>query len=738
VEEDRLVETYAGTWWIADHRPEQEVRRVEGTLTIDDHGRAVLLTSDYVGLLLEPVNGVLRATSSPSTALVVHGRLTGGGLMTLLRVSGEGQALLAQAVLEDVWLMPGRPDDLADAATVPADRRGELVPGEETEVFAGIDVEIEHLGEWSASASLTRVVPVAPQERTVPLLTRSVHTEPTASLPDGTTVALRSRVSQQTQHRAGGSLIVTTETIVARITTSRPASLNSLLGYVSTVRRLVGLAVRREVGVISAVLRLADPATVAQPSRVGDDVDQPPVPLHKQFLPVGNRDSAVVEHHRMLFTLADLPFTEVLPRWTHVAQDLRGTVAALVAAHDTNALLETRLIAAVTAAENLFARTRRSQRLRRMPDADFARLREVVLAALDGHPDLRQYDGYLRESIQNQPTLRQRLRLLVDDLGEHADQLLCGDQVLADSEPDHNEAAASENSPRPSECREAQAWAWAAAKGRNEIAHEGLTPSLDTSAALAALDTTVALVELLILRELGMTDDLLAGLIRNRHYHVPGRIRDHLEPLFRGTQSGGGPGRASTTDAPAHASDELVEEHAENDEDRIAPLVAAVFEVAGAHWHRGWVPWQAVTAAARRHGALPATADQHDDLQTALAATFGPATPTPSNGRNPNAGLGYSTLALFVSVNNHIHATGQPFPNGRWRRHRALSDIVATLPVVASILADPPADPDALTTALTSALDEAGLPARDHTYLTTLAARHADEVMAWLRTAPTP
>lgn len=739
-----MVDTYAGSWWIADHRSEDEVRRVDGTLTIDDQGRAVLRTSGFLPLLLEPVNGVVRATSRPATALVVHGQVIGGRRMTLLRVSGNTPVVRAQAVLGGIWLSPGRPDDIAGSAPVPADRRSDLVPGEDVEAFAEIEVEIEHLGEWSASASLAGVVPRTPQQETVPLLTRSVHAEPTASLPDGVTVALRSRVGQRTQHRAGGSVIETTETIVARITTNRPASLETLLGHVTTVRRLVGLAVRREVGVLTARLRLADRATAPDSPHVSDTddgADQSGLPLRKLFLPVGDRDAPVVERHRMLFTLAQMPFSEVLPRWARVAQDLRGTVAGLVAAHDTKALLETRLVSAVTAAENLFAQTHRGERLRRMPDADFTRLRDVVLAALNDHPDLHQYASFLRESIQNQPTLRQRLHLLVDDLGKHAAPLLCGGQVPTMPASDESGAAAPESGPRPSERREAQAWAWAAAKGRNEIAHEGLTASLDASAALATVDTTVALVELLVLRELGMTDDQLAELVRNRHHGLSRRIRDHLGPLFDRAQSAGAQARtpAPTTNPPAD-SEELVHEYIDQHEedsgdnkDKIDPLVAALIDVVGANWQREWVPWQAVTAAARRRNALLEAADQHDDLQSALGAIFGAAAPVTGRGRNRDVGPGYSTLALFVSVNNHLSTAGRPFPGDRWRRHRGLRDMVAAVPVAASVLATAPADPDTLSARLTAALDLAGLSltSRDEQHLSGLTTQHADDLKAW-------
>lgn len=58
--------TYVGTWWIADHRAEADVRRVEGTLTIGDDGRADLRTSEFFPLLLEPVeSGVLEVARLP-------------------------------------------------------------------------------------------------------------------------------------------------------------------------------------------------------------------------------------------------------------------------------------------------------------------------------------------------------------------------------------------------------------------------------------------------------------------------------------------------------------------------------------------------------------------------------------------------------------------------------------------------------------------------------------------------
>lgn len=730
-----MTDTYSGSWWIADHRPDQEQRRVDGTLTVDAEGRATLTTDEFVPLLVEPAGGGWRASTVSATALVVHGRVIGGRKMTLLRVSGNTSVVHVGAVLEDIWLAPGRPEDLADAA-VPSTRRSELVPGEDVEFFAGMDVEIEHLGVWSASGSLARVVPRAPQQETVPLLLRNVHAEPTAELPDGTAVALHSRVQLQARPTAGRNLVRAEETIVARITTAQPASLNALLGYVATVRRLVGLAVRRDIGVIAVQLWLSTPGATA---------DQPSLRLRKLFLPVGDPDAPMIDPSRMLFTLAHIDFAELLPRWAQVAHDLRGSVAGLVAAHDTNAMLESRIVGAVTAAEKLFATIHRGQRLRRVPEGDFARLREVVRAALDAYPDLQQYQGFVRGSIQNQPTLRQRLQLLVDDLGEHAVTLFCGEHTVAadrlhDLADDAAAPAGQQDSPveEPvSDRAEPQAWAWAAAKARNEIAHEGLTTTLDTDAALIMLHTTVALVEILVLRELGVPESVVAELIRNRHHGVPRRIRKHLQPLFTTSQPTGPAPAAPVTEPEQPVLGELVDPGAELDDEAIDPLAAACLEVAGINWHRGWVPWQAVAAAARRSGVTPSATTEYDTLAAALSGTFGPAAPTATAGRKLDADYGYQPRDLFVAINNHCRDSGQPLPVGRWSRHGGPQRVVAVLPDLAVMLAGRHGSGDDLTEDAGKICDTAAsaFASADRAILIYLAVHHQADVISWCVTS---
>ncbi|GAA1309692.1 HEPN domain-containing protein [Saccharothrix xinjiangensis] len=701
---------HEGTWWVADHRPESEVRRLNGRLTIDERGRAVLVTAGFVPLLIEPVNGVWSARSTATSALVVHGQTTMGGRITLLHVRGNMNRLLADAVVEGVWLHLGRPDDLDPELPVPVDRRADLVPAEKTAVFSGVDVELEHLAAWSASETLRRVMPRTPQHDTVPLVQRAVHVEPTATLEDGTTVALVSKVGMRRHDTVSGSQVTVNETIQARIRTPAPVDLDTLLVHVGSLRRLLSLTVRRETGVLSVMLHHADRDTVedAAPHRATDGA--PLLQLHKRFPPVIPAQTGAVPRSRMLFTLEHVDFAELLPRWRQVADELDGTMATLTTAHEQTLLMDTRLVAAVTAAESYFAGRADTAGMTRMPAEDFAQLRELIGTTLADHPHLGQYKGFVLDSLRNQPTLRQRLHELVDHLGEHAEPLLTsrhttrrepdpGSTGPAGSQPASDQPDGAERAAAPSELPEATAWAWAASKARNDAAHGGVVSALDFDTAWITLDVTMAIVELLVLRDLGVNDERLAELVRDRHHDLAGRVREHLMPAFTEVGTAHQPAARKTRLRP----DTTVDREPEPD-DGLDPLVAALLDVAGSSWRREWAPWAAVAAALRRRGALPVEADTHDHLVQMLADTLGPAVPAAVPGRKAMAGPGYTTLSLFIAVNDHCLAIGRELPWSRWRRHPDLHPVLDTLPLLADAI------PDTATDVATATLKTDGRP----------------------------
>lgn len=697
---------HEGAWWVADHRPESEVRRVNGRLTIDERGRAVLVTAGFFPLLMEPVNGVWSARSTAASALVVHGQTTLGGRVTLLRVRGNMNRLRAEAVVEGVWLQPGRPDDLDSELPVHVDRRADLVPAEKTAVFSGVDVELEHLAAWSASRTLRRVIPRTPQHDTVPLVQRTVHTEPTATLEDGTTVALVSSVGMLHDDTASGSQVTVNETVQARIRTPALVDLDTLLAHVGSLRRLLSLTVRRETGVLSVMLHHADRGTIEDTAPRSATNGAPLLPLHKRFPPVIPAQSGAVPRSQMLFTLEHVDFAELLPRWRQVADELDGTMATLTTAHEPTLLMDTRLVAAVTAAESYFASRADTAGMTRMPPEDFTQLRELIGTTLADHPHLGQYKDFVLDSLRNQPTLRQRLHKLVDHLGEHAEPLLTGRHTthrepgLGDTSPAGSQSASDQPhgdacAPAPPELPEATAWAWAASKARNNAAHGGVVSALDFDTAWITLDVTMAVVELLVLRDLGVSDERLVELVRDRHHGLARRVREHLMPAFAQVGTAHQPAARKTRPRP----DMAVDQEAEPD-DGLDPVVAALLDFAGNFWIREWAPWAAVAGALRRRGTLPVEADTHDHLIQVLTDTLGPAAPVAVPGRKATTGPGYTVQSLFTAVNDHCLAIGRELPWSRWRRYPDLHPVLDTLLLLAD--ATPETAADVATTALGS------------------------------------
>lgn len=110
--------------------------------------------------------------------------------------------------------------------------------------------------------------------------------------------------------------------------------------------------------------------------------------------------------------------------------------------------------------------------------------------------------------------MRQRLELLVDHLGTHARALLTSSSA--------NDDAGCKSSDLP----QAKAWAWGASRCRNDAAHGGRVVTLDDDAAFTVLAATLAIVELLVLRDLGVDDARLAELVRDRHHSLAKDIDD--------------------------------------------------------------------------------------------------------------------------------------------------------------------------------------------------------------------
>ncbi|NGY65353.1 hypothetical protein G7043_41315 [Lentzea sp. NEAU-D13] len=678
-----------GTWWVADHRPEQDHRSLAGTLTIDENGRGFLeLPPTPPPLLADQVNGVWRTTAAGNAALAVHGQTAHGLRITLLHATGA-PSLRAAVVIVGAWLHPGRPADLDADTPVPRERRADLVPGEDVAAFTGIEVELQHLGDWSAARTVRRHQPHDLDDDTL-LVERRPSLDHIVTLDDGVTVALVSDVRMNSERTSEQSTITITETIRARVSTPEPVSLNTLRRHVRSLRRLVGLAVSREAGVLAATVHPAPDNDSGGTLSSQDDEHLRTVTLHGAFPPADRHDTTPLG--RVLFTLDDVRLDVVLPRWQRNAERLDGVLASLAIARDRNALLEPRLMAAATAAETLHRAHHGTLSEPAMPDADYVLLRQHIVAgvtaAIAAHPHLAEHENAVLGRFHNQgrTTLHTRLLGLADMLGPHAAPLLTGDHLSPSPEPQ----------PPPSLSREAQAWARATTRARNNIAHDGLVGAIGHTAAVTVLWVTTAVVELLVLRELGIDERHLDVLVHHQRFRLAHTLRRDLLPLLDAENAAPQPDPS--------------------------PLMAALIQAAAAAWSKtGWVDWKAIAGAAQRHEALP-TGAAYEDVVNALTAELGTHAPPPKSG--PGGRLGWSATDLFIAINDHHTATA-PFPAGWWRRHRHLAPALQVLPTLAGV------EPERVPVLL----DEHQLTAVDRDRLTELTIQAPHRISAWFPAA---
>ncbi|ATE55743.1 HEPN domain-containing protein [Actinosynnema pretiosum] len=262
--------------------------------------------------------------------------------------------------------------------------------------------------------------------------------------------------------------------------------------------------------------------------RVWSSEQADPLPLHGVF-PAPVR-AELPTPQQMLFTLRTVPLSAVLPRWQEHADRLGGGPVSLAIANDRDALLEPRLMAAATATETLHSLLGGlGSHESALPEADFALLTQRIEAAVDAavaehpHPHLRAHRRPVLELFHNRhrgPTPHTRLLDLATGLGEHAMPLFTG-PTSGQVPPAAGVAAVGE----------VLAWAKATKHARNGIVHNGRA-ALDFEAATAALLLTTAVVEVLVLRELGMSEQRLAVLVHRQHSGLARRVREHLLPLL--------------------------------------------------------------------------------------------------------------------------------------------------------------------------------------------------------------
>ncbi|MCV7057584.1 HEPN domain-containing protein [Mycolicibacterium gilvum] len=353
---------------------------------------------------------------------------------------------------------------------------GIRIPAEDSPSFSSIEVEVENLTGWASEPDMTIEI-----DMNVPRSWR-VQTELAASRfadIQGVTAELGRRYTVPDFDPRRGSLSFTGEAVsYIQFQSSEPRSLAYWRPFVNVVQDLISLAIDAPCGIVRQVLT---PSTeIFEGSEANARIH-----LHTNELVVPQPTEPGVDAAEAIFTLKNIDFAHVLPKWFAVRQQFLATCNMVIGAMYLSdpGYLNSQVVTAVTAAEAMHRAFAPDPPI---PTAEFKRLKNGLVDSL---PEERRQ--WLREKLaHNDHTLRQRL----DDLV---------------SRPDSEVIAALLPNP--------QAWAIAATKARNGIAHEGHSEA-DLLLMHAVVTVTQAVVKMNLFDQLGIpTDRLRYALATNRN-----------------------------------------------------------------------------------------------------------------------------------------------------------------------------------------------------------------------------
>jgi len=448
---------WSGLWWLPDAPDE----KVPGVLRYKPGDGPVL---SLIGVFED------RIMSSPSPGLtlfhegsptwdVIHGAAEHREV-SLLGCFPSGSKRTFGARVKS-------PDKQTVAATTAL--IGAHVAGEDDAAFSAVEVSVEDLGLWAASSVFEGLfgAPGGKLDGTGSISVKRVETK--SVVVDGTEFSLTHRHTlPHFDQRKGGTVGQMRDTASVRAVPAVPISVGRARETASLVQDLVAFAMHRAAGVIWLRLEVADTDWVLPDGR--------PAPRrHAEVLysPValGKHDAKVIDHYRVLFTCASLPFEEVVPRWCEAHGRLQAATNMILGLRYAPArYVENNLLTAVGAAEVLH----RGLGIDEKPFAadEFTAMRAAMLAQVP-----EEHQDRFKGAIRNDLTLRDRLCALAARPDQEAIALLMPD---------------------------VDRWAKRTARARNDLAHEGRTPNHSFEELIAVVDVTTAVVILNVMHELGL------------------------------------------------------------------------------------------------------------------------------------------------------------------------------------------------------------------------------------------
>lgn len=476
---------WTGHWWL----PETPDERLPGVLRYDGKGG---LSLSLIGAFDE------RVSSSPAPGVTfVH-----AGVRTWDVIWGVADG--REITLMDC--LPTRTDRSVFAGLKTSDVQvivaaigvvGVHVSRDEDTTFVATEVVVEDMMPWAVSSVFSDSLGYRDGELDG---TGTISVEPVeieAVAVDGADYCLKHAYTLPFFDRRKGEVVGRMRDAVSiRICRAESFSLKTALQDVSLIQDLIALATHRETGVIWVCLEVAGTKSGVQ-ERCSQSRRR--IPVLYSPVTVGKCDGKAVERGRLLFTCDVLPFREVMPRWCEVRGKLEAAINMILGLRYAPArFVENNLLMAVGAAEALHRGLGIEEKP--IPEAAFKEMRDGMLRQVP-----EEYRGRFKEAIRNSPTLRDRLLALAARPDQEAIE-----QLVPDVEH----------------------WAKRTTRARNDLAHEGKTPSHSIDELIAIVDTTSAVVILNVLYELGLPAERQREIVHDhpRFRMICRKAREWLVP----------------------------------------------------------------------------------------------------------------------------------------------------------------------------------------------------------------
>ncbi|MFF9406582.1 HEPN domain-containing protein [Streptomyces anandii] len=205
--------------------------------------------------------------------------------------------------------------------------------------------------------------------------------------------------------------------------------------------------------------------------------------------------------HEFIFSLADMEFTELIPRWLSLKSKARlGCNILFGLRYIEKGYVGTRLLGVATAAENIH----RSLRSTSTPlaKAEYRRLKRKLMAAITDEPE--ELQEFVKMGLRNNPSYNDRMLELASIPNTEAVDILLGDR---------------------------EGWARMLKNARNNLAHanERSSQDSDPSPAYLLLEVTYALLCLVLMAELGISAEAQRKAVQGQRIGgVSRQFRAHL------------------------------------------------------------------------------------------------------------------------------------------------------------------------------------------------------------------